>query len=280
MRKLLLVLLTGLPALLLSIPGSLHAQTTTLRAGDSIRVDLQVIGLTSADRTQRTQAIDSQETRISELRRSLQDAEVALRRMQEELGMNEAGISARQEFVGRIISVEGQMATLMARGQPRCRAGEMIGDAPICDPAPIIRRTIDLSQVSVERRQVKSNQTLRLIGGSLLGGAAFGTLGYAIGPRLGFGKVGGCREITGTSFCTEFQGLTAEEIAERTAQQDVDQKVSDQRRGAFFFGLVGATAAGILTKKLSAGWVAVDPIVPVRQSDAWGLEITVPSRSP
>ena len=279
MRKLLLVLLTGLPALLLSIPGSLHAQTTTLRAGDSIRVDLQVIGLTSADRTQRTQAIDSQETRISELRRSLQDAEVALRRMQEELGMNEAGISARQEFVGRIISVEGQMATLMARGQPRCRAGEMIGDAPICDPAPIIRRTIDLSQVSVERRQVKSNQTLRLIGGSLLGGAAFGTLGYAIGPRLGFGKVGG-REITGTSFCTEFQGLTAEEIAERTAQQDVDQKVSDQRRGAFFFGLVGATAAGILTKKLSAGWVAVDPIVPVRQSDAWGLEITVPSRSP
>ncbi|MBR43189.1 MAG: hypothetical protein CME18_02050 [Gemmatimonadetes bacterium] len=280
MRKIRLVLLAALPAILLGIPAFLQAQTSSLRAGDSIRVNLQVIGLTSADRTQRTQAIESQEARIAELRRNLQDEEMALRRMQEELGINEAGASQRQEFVGRIISVEGQLATLMARGQPRCRAGEMIGDAPICDPAPIIRRTIDLSQVSVERREVKSNQTLRLIGGGLLGGAVFGALGYTIGPSLGFGKVGGCREVTGTSFCTEFQGLTAEEIAERTAQQDVDQRVSDQRRGLFFFGIVGATAAGILTKKLSAGWVAVDPLVPVSRSDSWGLEIKIPSRFP
>lgn len=270
-----------LAAVLLGVGlGAEAASAQALRAGDSIRVNLQVVGLTADDRAQRSRAIEAQEDRIAELRRALQDEEAALRRMQEELGVDEAGSSARQEFVGRIISVDGRTATLVARGQPRCRAGEMIGDAPICDPAPVIRREIDLSQVAVERRQVKSNATLRVVGGAILGGAALGAVGYLVGPSLGFGKVGGCREVTTTSLCSEFAGLTAEEIAQRTAQQEADQKMSDQRRGAFFFGIVGATAAGILAKKLSAGWVAVDPMVPIGGEEAWRIGINVPSRAP
>ena len=72
--------------------------------------------------------------------------------------------------VGRVLSVEGNTFTLLSRGKPICRAGEMHGEAPICDPAPIQRRTLLFGEVSLERRMEKGNPALWTLGGAMLGG--------------------------------------------------------------------------------------------------------------
>ncbi|NIQ59491.1 MAG: hypothetical protein GWN71_40955, partial [Gammaproteobacteria bacterium] len=51
------------------------------------------------------------------------------------------------EIVGTILNINGPMMTVLSREAPRCRAGEMHGDAPICDPAPLIRHTVSLEEV-------------------------------------------------------------------------------------------------------------------------------------
>lgn len=111
----------------------------------------------------------------------------------------------------------------------------------------------------------------------VLGGAVFGTMGYFLGPNLGFGKVGGCTEVTGTCFCSEFEGLSAEEILEASQQQVADQEISDQRLGALFFGLLGSTASVMLARQLSVGWVDVRPSFPVDGEQPWGVAFRLPA---
>lgn len=187
------------------------------------------------------------------------------------------GITLTEEFIGRIVSIDGSTANLVRRGTPTCRASLDHGAPPVCDPAPLIRRTFDLADATVQRRQQKGNLPLRMVIAGVAGGAAIGAIGYAVGPSLGFGKVGGCREPTGTRLCSAFAGLGPEELAAAQAEQERQQTISDQRRGAFFFGLVGASAGIILIRKLSVGWVDVNPVFPTAPTDGWGLHARVPT---
>lgn len=165
--------------------------------------------------------------------------------------------------------MEGNYFTFLSRGKPVCRAGQMHGDAPICDPAPMLRETLALDEVSLERRATKSNQGLWTLGGGLLGVAAFGAVGYAIGPSVGFGKVAGCTaEDVGETYCPN--PVTREEL-------DADQKSRDQRIGAFFFGLVGGTFTAIMARKMTVGWVRINPTMPVLPEEGWGMSVTLPS---
>jgi hypothetical protein len=183
-----------------------------------------------------------------------------------------AGDSVRVDgvLVGRVLRVEGSTATVLSREKPKCRAGEGHGDAPICDPAPVIRRDIDLRYSTVERRMQKGNVTKRTAVGGVLGAVAFGALGYVVGPSIGFGKVDGCVPVPGSAIpCDPDDVVPADELEAR-------QKQSDQRRGALFFGVVGGTASAILARKLSTGWVRFEPALPVGEGEPWGLTVVIP----
>lgn len=173
------------------------------------------------------------------------------------------------ELVGRVLSIEGQNLTMVSRGKPQCRAGLMHGDAPVCDPAPLRRETLTLDDILVERRMQKGNLLMRTVLGGVLGFAAFGTAGYFIGPEFGFGKIDGCVEVTDSQLCSN-----------PVNQDDLraDQKISDQRKGVLFFGLLGGSFAAIMARKLSVGWVRVAPSVPVAPTDPWSVSFTVPAR--
>ena len=170
--------------------------------------------------------------------------------------------------IGRVLSVEGNYFTLLSRGKPVCRAGEMHGDAPICDPAPMMRETLALDEVTLERRATKGNPNTWMLGGLVLGGAAFTALGYAIGPSVGFGKVDACTAEETNTFCVN--PVSREE-------RDAQQKARDQKRGALFFGVIGGTFTGIMARKLSVGWVRINPTMPVRAEEGWGVTLTLPS---
>ena len=184
-----------------------------------------------------------------------------------------AGDSVRVDgvLVGRVLRVDGAMATVLSRQKPRCRAGEMHGDAPICDPAPVIRREIDLTRSTVELRTQKGNPTTRTVIGGVLGAAAFGAAGYFIGPSIGFGKVDGCLEASRTTGCLEEDVVPADVLEAR-------QRSSDQQKGAFFFGVIGGTASAIFARKLSSGWVTLTPAVPMEPDEPWGLSVSIPGR--
>jgi hypothetical protein len=182
-----------------------------------------------------------------------------------------AGDSVRVDgvLIGRVIRVEGPIATVTSREKPRCRAGEGHGDAPICDPAPMIRRDIDLRQSTVERRLQKRDPNTWTAIGAVVGGAAFAGLGYAIGPSIGFGKVAGCSEISVTSGCSAEDYVPPDELEQQ-------QKKSDQRRGAAFFGVIGGSAAAIFARKMSTGWVRFEPSFPTTSEEGWGLTVVLP----
>jgi hypothetical protein len=182
-----------------------------------------------------------------------------------------AGDSVRVDgvLIGRVIRVDGTVATVMSREKPRCRAGEMHGDAPICDPAPVIRREIDLSRSTVELRTEKGSRNTRTLVGGLLGAAAFGAAGYLIGPSVGFGKVDGCLVASATTGCLAEDVVPADVLEAR-------QRSADQKKGALFFGVIGGTATAIFARKLSAGWMMLEPVVPMHPDDPWGLRVEFP----
>ena len=181
-----------------------------------------------------------------------------------------AGDSVRVNgaIVGRVLSVEGNTFTLLSRGKPICRAGEMHGEAPICDPAPIQRRTLLFEEVSLERRMEKGNPAIWTLGGGVIGGGVFAALGYFIGPVVGFGKVPGCTAQESNTYCVN--PVSKSEL-------DAQQKERDQSRGAFFFGVVGGTFAAVMARKLSVGWVEFTPTAPLRSNEGWGMYVTVPA---
>mgnify|MGYP001815902512 CR=1 FL=1 len=181
-----------------------------------------------------------------------------------------AGDSVRVDgvLIGRVIRVEGHTATVTSREKPRCRAGEGYGDAPICDPAPVIRREIDLRYSTVERRLEKRNPNAWTAIGAVVGGAAFAGLGYALGPVVGFGKVDGCPDPV-VPGCSQEDYVPPDELEARQRQQD-------QRRGAAFFGVLGGTASAIFARKLSTGWVRFEPSFPTTGDGPWGLTVVLP----
>jgi hypothetical protein len=183
-----------------------------------------------------------------------------------------AGDSIRIDgsLVGRVLSIDGPNLVVVSRGIPTCRAGVMHGDAPICDPAPLIRREMMLESVNIERRTQKGHINIRTIIGGLIGAAAFGAAGYYIGPSFGFGAIDGCvRSPDTSSECDPADAIPADEYTQL-------QLEADQRRGVLFFGTIGGSFTAILARKLSVGWVHVEPRVPMTRNDPWGVSITIP----
>jgi hypothetical protein len=145
----------------------------------------------------------------------------------------------------------------------------MHGDAPICDPAPLIRREMSVQAVVIERRTQKAHINLRTIIGGLVGAAAFGVAGYYVGPSIGFGKIQGCVSLPDSYIqCAPGEEIPADEFTKRQLQ-------ADQRRGVLFFGAIGGSFAAILARKLSVGWVHVQPTVPMAPVDPWGVSVTI-----
>jgi hypothetical protein len=191
---------------------------------------------------------------------------------QEEVRLH-AGDSIRVDgdIVGRILSIDGPTMVLISREAPRCRAGQGHGEAPICDPAPLVRHTLAVDEVVIERRMEKPNLMLRTVGGGVLGAAAFGTVGYFLGPSVGFGTVEGCLENSSTISCgTGEPRYSAEELESL-------QLASDRKWGTIFFGLIGGTATAVLVNKLSVGWVRIQPVMAVDPENPWGLGVSVPA---
>lgn len=191
-----------------------------------------------------------------------------------------AGDSIRvdHDLVGRVLRVEGSVLTVVSRGTPRCRAGLMYGEPAVCDPAPLVQRTVDLTRITIERRETKGNIAVRTVLAAVIGGAAFGAFGYATGPGLGYGKVRGCTTLSASYPCEEYAelGLTPEEVAQAEETRLGDQKSRDQRRGAFFFGVIGGSVTVLIVRRLSVGWVEIHPNVPLDRSEPWGLSLSVP----
>jgi hypothetical protein len=125
-----------------------------------------------------------------------------------------------------------------------------------------------LDDVEVELRLQKGDPTKRTLVGGFLGAAVFGTVGYFLGPEIGFGRVDGCYNATSTQRCLADKGITLEE-------QAANQKRHDQTWGAVFFGAVGATASAIFARRTSVGWVRVEPPVPLVSGVPWGVSIGV-----
>lgn len=191
---------------------------------------------------------------------------------QEEVRLS-AGDSVRVdgEVVGRILSIDGPTMVVISHEAPRCRAGQAHDEAPICDPAPLVRHTFGFDDVVVEQRVEKPHLVLRTIGGGVLGAAAFGVAGYFLGPVVGFGTVEGCLEGASISGCaTGEPQYTAEKLESL-------QRASDQKWGSIFFGLIGGTATAVLANKLSVGWVRVQPVMSVDPKDPWGMSVSVPT---
>jgi hypothetical protein len=182
-----------------------------------------------------------------------------------------AGDSVRIDgsLVGRVLSIDGPDLVVVSRGQPSCRAGEMHGDAPICDPAPLIRREMSVQSVLIERRSQKAHINLRTIIGGLVGAAAFGVAGYYVGPSVGFGRIQGCVALPDSYIqCEPGEEIPADEFTKRQLQ-------ADQLRGVLFFGAIGGSFTAILARKLSVGWVRVQPTVPMAPADPWGVAVTI-----
>lgn len=127
---------------------------------------------------------------------------------------------------------------------------------------------MDLSAVNIERRMQKDHLTVRTLVGGLIGAAAFGVAGYYIGPEFGFGKVDGCVEVSETALCTN--PIERDELARR-------QKIADQRKGVLFFGVIGGSFAAIMARKLSVGWVQIQPSIPVAPTEPWTLSFEIPT---
>lgn len=175
------------------------------------------------------------------------------------------------EIVGRILSIQGPTMIVVSREAPRCRAGEGHGDAPICDPAPLVRHTMNMDEVIIEQRLEKPHLMTRTVIGGLLGAGAFGVAGYFIGPEIGFGRVDGCLVNSSEVSCGSGEKRYTQE------QIDARQLASDQKKGAFFFGVIGGTATAVLVNKLSKGWVRIEPVIAVSDEDPWGLSVSVPA---
>lgn len=166
-------------------------------------------------------------------------------------------------FVGRVVAVDGTDVTVFGQGPPNCTAGVYHGDGAICTPAPTERQTVDIRVARVERPATKAGRTKRILVGAVLGGAAGAAGGYALGPVLGMGGLSTC--VGSGRFRKCGHEYTPADV----------QHASDQRRGALFLGVVGATVGGLIANELIADWARVEPLVSPAPAAGVGLEVHV-----
>jgi hypothetical protein len=172
------------------------------------------------------------------------------------------------EFVGTLMSISPDATlTVLGEGKPICWPGIGHGDAPRCDPAPPVRRVVDWRGVTVERQLAEQSHIRRTAVGSLIGAAVAVPLGYLTGPGLGYGEIDGCYENASAVTCgdpiprTEFEAR---------------QRARDQKRGAIFFGAVGATLGAIVARRTANDWIEVRPPVAGGGEPAWSLGLRLP----
>jgi hypothetical protein len=172
------------------------------------------------------------------------------------------------EFVGTLMSISPDATlTVLGEGKPICWPGIGHGDAPRCDPAPSVRRIVDWRGVTVERQLVEQSHTRRTVVGFLIGAAVAVPFGYLTGPGLGYGEIDGCYENTSANACdnpiprTEFEAR---------------QRAQDRKRGAIFFGAVGATVGAMVARRTANEWIEVRPPVAGGGESAWSLGLRLP----
>ena len=192
------------------------------------------------------------------------------------LVMGDSEAVESRHLVGSVLKIEGREVTVIARGRSTCTAGLSHGEGPICNLGPLTYHTVVLGEASIQKRQVVGNRTTRTLLGGLAGAAALGAVGYAVGGRLGFDSDGGCRAGPGFS-CDDSDRLPGETALEAKERRAAEQKASDQRRGALFFGVIGGTLGAMFGRKLSVGWIDISPSVPADPGEPWGLSLHLPA---
>lgn len=171
------------------------------------------------------------------------------------------------DFVGTLMSVEQSTLTIIGEGKPICWPGLRHGEAPRCDPAPSIRRVVDWRRATVERQLVEQSYLKRTAVGFLIGAAVMAPIGFVTGPTLGYGKISACVEVSETRLCT---------VSIPQEEADVIQRAQDQRRGAFFFSMVGGSVGAIVARRLANEWLVVQPPTSIGADAPWSLALRVP----
>ena len=119
----------------------------------------------------------------------------------------------------------------------------------------------------MERQLVGQSYLKRTVVGFLIGAVAMGPIGYATGPSLGYGKIQACVEVSATQLCTV--SLSQEEA-------EVLQRAQDQRRGAFFFSLMGGSVGAIVARRLANEWLVIQPPTSIGGDAPWSVALRVP----
>ena len=166
-----------------------------------------------------------------------------------------------RDFVGTLMAIQEGTLIVIGEGEPTCVAGMTPGEAPRCNPAPSVRRVVDWPGSTLERQLVGQSHSKRMALGALIGAAVLGSVGYATGPSLGYGKLDACFECR-----------------RRTSREDFDkaQEASDQKRGAMFFSVVGATAGAIIAKQSVNDWIEVQPPASIGGDGPWSVGLRIP----
>lgn len=182
------------------------------------------------------------------------------------------------DFVGTLMSIDESTLTIIGEGKPTCWPGIRHGEAPRCDPAPSVRRVIDWRGTTVERQLVERSYTKNVVLGFLIGAVAAGPIGYATGPSLGYGEISVCLE-DGAPFhgqSTPIPGWRCPTDPIPREEADQLQRAQDQKRGAFFFSLIGGSVGAIVARRLANDWLVILPPASVRGDESWSMELRLP----
>jgi hypothetical protein len=146
------------------------------------------------------------------------------------------------EVVGRVLSVsDGQIEVLP-------------GTAELSEPRPDTAR-ISRDGTVIERAAGGGPQTGL---GAAIGALAFGAVGAALGPKMGWGSERTCSGIN-IFGCTSY---TAEEDARQT--------------GMLVFGLVGAGLGALIGASLPYRWAEVAPVARSNGGMGWSFALAIP----
>ena len=188
---------------------------------------------------------------------------------QEESALNPGDVvRVDHDFVGTLMSISGSSTlTVLGEGKQRCWPGIQHGEAPRCDPAPLVRRVVDWNETTIERQLVGVSYMRRMVLGGLVGAAVMAPIGRLTGPSLGYGKIPECVDVSVTRLCTN--PISFEEFETR-------QRAQDQKRGTFVGAFFGASVGAIVARKTADEWVQLSPPA-LSGTQSWDLELRVPT---
>ncbi len=119
----------------------------------------------------------------------------------------------------------------------------------------------------MERQLVGQSHAKRTAVGFLIGAALMAPIGYATGPSLGYGTISACVEVSDSRLCAE--PILREE-------KEALQRARDQKRGAFFFSLIGGSLGAIIARRMADDWLVVQPPASFDGDGLWSMEFKVP----